>query len=91
MITTYVYNVESTLDQSVYNCFKHVHRSNHKTSLLKYQASPQIVSIKEAWTDSRGNIWYQARLNVDWTAQVLYELGKISDSGDLNYRIRYRL
>jgi hypothetical protein len=43
----------------------------------------RFVVIKEAWTDLKGNIWYQARIAEDWTDQLLFETGKISDSGNV--------
>jgi hypothetical protein len=43
----------------------------------------QSVSIKEAWTDSKGNTWYQARFIISWANQELFETGKVSDSGNV--------
>jgi hypothetical protein len=41
----------------------------------------QFISIKEPWTDSKGNIWYQARFLQIGYEQMFYAIGKISDSG----------
>ena len=43
----------------------------------------KYISINEAWTDSKGNIWYPAKCKVDWTAQLLYEIGKICNAGEV--------
>ena len=41
----------------------------------------QFISIKEAWTDSKGNIWYQAKAYDIANDITFYEIGKISDAG----------
>ncbi len=43
----------------------------------------KYISINEAWTDPKGNIWYQVKCKVDWTAQTLYETGNISNAGEV--------
>ncbi len=43
----------------------------------------KYISINEAWTDSKGNIWYQAKFKADWTTQPWYEIGRISNEGEV--------
>ena len=45
--------------------------------------SGRFITIKEAWTDSKGNTWYQAQTFEDAEDQMFYEIGKISDSGNV--------
>ncbi len=44
----------------------------------------KYISITEAWTDAKGNIWYQAKAKMDWMdQQFYYEIGKISNAGEV--------
>jgi hypothetical protein len=45
------------------------------------QVPGHFISIKEAWTDSKGNIWYQAKAYDAGKGTMFYEIGKISDAG----------
>jgi hypothetical protein len=45
------------------------------------RVSGHFISIKEAWTDSKGNIWYQAKAYDAGKGTTFYEIGKISDTG----------
>jgi hypothetical protein len=42
----------------------------------------KYISIDKAWTDLKGNIWYEAKYKFDWMDQEFcYEIGKISNEG----------
>jgi hypothetical protein len=42
-----------------------------------------FISIEEAWSDSKGNIWYQARVFRSNLEQTVNQFGKISNSGKI--------
>ena len=53
----------------------------HPVLTTTAQRPGQFISIKEAWTASKGNIWYQAKAYDIANDNTFYEIGKISDAG----------
>ena len=43
----------------------------------------EYISINEAWTDSKGNIWYQSKVKISWSSQSVYQIDKISNAGEV--------
>jgi hypothetical protein len=53
----------------------------HSEMTAPLQSFGHYISIKKAWIDSKGKIWYQGKGYFKSTKQTFYDIGKISDSG----------
>ena len=53
-----------------------------ETSMISHTEA-ELIEFNDQWTDTKGNVWYKAQFFVETWNYTYYELGKISDEGQI--------